>query len=158
MAAGAAAAFGARTALHRAMLAKFRSDVRKLNDGRHESLLASYAPDAVLHFNDGDHRWAGEHRGKDAIGRFLRNFTGAGIQGEIKDLFISGPPWALVAIVRFDDHATHGGVEIYRNRTVLVVRTRWGRIVDHSDFYEDTERIVSFENKLRELGVEPAAA
>ena len=158
MAAGAAGAFGARAALHRAMLAKFRSDVRKLNDGRHESLLAAYADDAVLRFNDGDHRWAGDHRGRDAIGRFLRDFTGAGLQGEVKDLFIAGPPWALAAIVRFDDHAVHDGVETYRNRTVLVIRTRWGRIVEHSDFYEDTERIVRFEKKLRELGIEPAAA
>jgi hypothetical protein len=40
----------------------------------------------------------------------------------------------------------------------MTVRTKWGRIVEHDDFYADTARIVAFEEKLRTLGVEPAAA
>jgi ketosteroid isomerase-like protein len=155
--AGAAGALGARAALRRALLAKFRGDVRRLNDGRHESLLAAYAPDAVLRFNEGDHRWSGEHRGQAAIDRFLRNFTGAGIQGEVRDLFLAGPPWRLTLVVRFDDRAERDGTEIYRNRTVLVIRTRFGRIVEHEDFYEDTGRILELERRLREHGVAPAA-
>ncbi|MGH2991364.1 MAG: hypothetical protein ACRDMA_16185 [Solirubrobacterales bacterium] len=50
-----------------------------------------------------------------------------------------------------------GGEQLYRNRTALLIRTRWGRIVEHEDFYEDTQRIQTFEARLRELGVEPAS-
>ena len=101
----------------------------------------------------------GEHRGKAAIDRFLQNFVGAGLRGELRELFVSGPLWRLTLIARFDDHATGPrGEELYRNRTVLVLRTRWGRIVEHEDFYEDTERIRLVEARLRELAVEPVAS
>ncbi len=153
--AGAAIAIAARALLPRLLLVKFARDVRRLNAGDHSSLLDAYAEDAVLHFNDGDHRWAGEWRGKGNIGRFLDNFTAARIQGEIKQLAVSGPLWALTMWVRFDDHADGpDGSRLYENRTVLVLRTRWGKVVGQEDFYTDTERILAFDRKLGELGVE----
>lgn len=154
--AGAAAALAARALLPQLMLVKLRRDVRSLNAGDHLPLLSGYAEDAVLHFNDGPHRWAGEHRGKPAIDRFLRNFTGAGLQGEIRGLWIAGPPWALSVVARFDDEAiAPDGSELYRNRTALVLRTRWGRIVEHEDFYMDTARILELEQRLTALGIGP---
>ena len=57
-------------------------------------MLSGYADGAVLHFNEGPHRWSGAHTGKPAIERF----------------------------------------------------------------YLDTARIVAFDEKLRELGVEAVAA
>jgi ketosteroid isomerase-like protein len=61
-------------------------------------------------------------------------------------------------VARFDDAAeTPDGTPIYANRVCLVVRTRWGRIVEHEDFYEDTGRILDLEAKLRELGIAPVA-
>ena len=52
-------------------------------------------------------------------------------------------------IARFDDHASDAaGEEIYRNRTLLLARARWGRIVSQEDFYEDTQRIVELERHL----------
>ena len=87
---GAAAALGARSLLVRVLVAKFRRDLAKLNAGDHRPLLASYAEDAVLVFNEGDHRWSGEHRGRAAIDRFLRDFAKAGIQGELDDVWIGG--------------------------------------------------------------------
>ena len=120
------------------------------------SLLAGYADHAVLHFNDGPHRWSGDYRGKPAIERFLREFTAAGLTGEIRELWIEGPPWAATLIARFDDRATGpSGEELYANRVVIVARTRWGKIVEHEDFYEDTGRILAFDEKLRELGIGP---
>ena len=156
-AAGAAAL--ARSLAVRLALLKMRSDVRALNAGDYGPLLAGYAEDAVLRFNDGEHRWAGEHRGKPAIERFLRDFVAAGLQGEIVDLFMGGPPWRMMLLVRFDDHARApgGGEVIYRNRTVLVARVRWGRIVWQEDFYEDTERIGALDARLSELGVARAS-
>jgi hypothetical protein len=154
VAAGALAALGARTLLSRALLLKLRRDVRALNAGDYQPLLDGYAEGAVLRFNEGSHRWAGEHRGKPAIERFLRDFVAAGLQGEIAELFLAGPLWRLTLLARFDDHACDpAGREIYRNRTVLLARSRWGRIVCQEDFYEDTERIGALEQRLNELGV-----
>lgn len=155
---GAGAAIAGRTLLSRLILVKLRRDVRRLNGGDYRSLLSGYAEDAVLVFNEGPHRWSGVHRGRAGIEHFLREFTGAGVQGEIRALWIGGPPWALTLVARFDDHATGpGGEELYANRAVIVARTRWGRIVEHEDFYIDTARIADFEEKLRALGVAPAA-
>jgi ketosteroid isomerase-like protein len=154
---GAGSAIAARMLLARVLLLKLRRDVEALNAGNYEPLLAGYAPDAVLHFNEGPHRWAGEHRGKPAIARFLKNFVDAGIHGQITELFISGAPWRMTLLVRFDDHANDpAGEEIYRNRTVLLARTRWGRIVRQEDFYEDTQSINALETRLSELGVRPS--
>jgi ketosteroid isomerase-like protein len=145
--AGACGALAARALLSRALLLKLRRDVRALNAGDIEPLLSGFAHDAVLRFNDGEHRWAGEHRGKAAIARFLREFAAAGLQGQITELFIAGPPWRMTLLARFE--------EIYRNRTILLARTRWGRVVCQEDFYEDTQRILALEARLSELGVQP---
>lgn len=56
-------AVGTRAALRQALLAKFRSDVSKLNAGEREHLLAADDDAAVLRFNDGRHRWAGTQIG-----------------------------------------------------------------------------------------------
>ena len=152
--AGAGAAIAGRALLTRLILIKLRRDVARLNTGDYGPLLAGYADDAVLHFNEGPHRFSGEHRGKPAIERFLREFTAAGITGEIAEIWTGGPPWALTLVVRFDDGATGpAGEELYANRTVIVARTRWGKIVEQDDFYFDTARIASFEEKLVALGL-----
>jgi ketosteroid isomerase-like protein len=154
--AGAALAIGARSLMNTLLLEKFRADVRALNSGDYGGLLSSYADDAVLAFNDGPHRWAGEHRGKDAIEVFLRDFTGAGLQGEVLEVWTSGPPWALSMVARFNDHADDpDGERIYSNEVVVIVRTRMGKIVRHEDYYSDTARITAFEEKLTELGITP---
>jgi ketosteroid isomerase-like protein len=152
--AGAGGAIAARATMTRLLLIKLRRDMRALNAGDVQPVLSNYAEHAVLRFNDGEHRWAGEHRGKAAIVRFLENFVGAGLQGDVSELFIAGPPWRLTLIARFDDHA-HGpaGEELYRNRTVLLARTRWGRIVRQEDFYEDSQRIAELESSLIALGI-----
>jgi ketosteroid isomerase-like protein len=154
--AGAAAAIAARAALSRGLLLKLRRDIARLNAGDYGPLLAAFADDALLVFNDGDHRWAGEHRGKAAIERFLQDFTRAGIRGELKDVQLGGPPWAMTLTARFDDGAVGpDGEELYRNRVAIVARTRWGKIVRQDDFFEDTDRIGRFDRRLTELGVGP---
>jgi ketosteroid isomerase-like protein len=152
--AGFAGAIAARALFIRALEFRFHRVTRALNAGDFGPLLSNYAEDALLRFNDREHRWAGEHRGRPAIARFLENFVAAGLKGEIAELFMAGPPWRLTLLVRFDDHA-HGpaGEELYRNRTVLLVRMRWGRIVLHEDFYEDTQRILELESSLTALGI-----
>ena|SRR5437764_1752847 len=155
---GAGAAVAARAVLPHLLLLKLRRDVRRLNDGDYRPLLSGYAEDAILHFNEGPHRWSGQHRGKPAIERFLRDFVSAGLRGEVRKVWIGGPPWALTLVARFDDRASGPrGEELYANRVVIVARTRWGRIVEHEDFYLDTGRIDALEEKLRAIGVEPVA-
>jgi ketosteroid isomerase-like protein len=60
-------------------------------------------------------------------------------------------------VARFVNHADGpDGGRIYENRTVLVLRTRWGKIVEQEDFYIDTGRIPAFDRrKLAELGFDP---
>ena len=77
---GAGAAIAVRASLPHAILVKLRRDLRRLNAGDYRPLLSGYADDAVLRFNEGPHRWSGEHRGKAAIEGFLREFVGAGIK------------------------------------------------------------------------------
>ncbi|MBA2513022.1 MAG: nuclear transport factor 2 family protein [Solirubrobacterales bacterium] len=153
---GAALAVAGRALIPQALLVKFRRDVKRLNTGDRSTLLAAYADDAILSFNAGAHRWAGVWAGKANIDRFLQNYTAAKIQGEIKQIAISGPPWALTMWVRFDDDADGpDGTRLYENRTVLVLRTRWGKVVEQEDFYVDTTGILAFDRKLTELGVAP---
>ncbi len=155
---GAALALAARAALPRLLLLRFAPSVAKLNAGDHTALLDNYAEDFVLHFHDGPHRWRGDWVGKAGMDRFLRNFTAAGIKGEIKAIATSGPLWALTMWVRFDDHAdAPDGTRLYSNSTVLVLRTRLGKVVEQHDFYVDTQEIVDFDRKLEELGVAPIA-
>jgi ketosteroid isomerase-like protein len=151
LAAGAGGAVAARALVTRLLLVKLRRDVRALNAGDIQPLLSNYARDAVLRFNEGEHRWAGEHRGKDAIAVFLQSFVDAGLRGQVRELLVAGAPWRMTLVVRFDDHALDSsGREIYCNRTLLLARTRWGRIVLHEDFYEDTQRIVALDRRLSE--------
>jgi ketosteroid isomerase-like protein len=150
---GAAGALAAGALLSRVLLLKLRRDVRALNAGDHRPVLSNYARDAVLRFNEGEHRWAGEHRGKAAIALFLQSFVDAGLQGHVCELFVAGAPWRMTLIARFDDHAhDRAGEEIYSNRTILLARTRWGRIMLQEDFYEDTQRILALDARLSELG------
>jgi ketosteroid isomerase-like protein len=154
MLAGAALALAARATLPRLLLLRFAPAVAKLNAGEHKPLLDAYADDFVLHFNKGPHRWAGDWVGKQRMDEFLQLFTVAGLQGEIKSVATSGPLWALTMWVRFDDHAdAPDGTRIYENSTVLVLRTRWGKVVEQHDFYFDTQKIVDFERELEERGL-----
>lgn len=144
----------ARIALVRALLGKLRRDVAALNAGDHRPLLSGYAKDAVLVFTEGDHRWSGTYVGRAAIGEFLEGFMRVGIKGEITEIWIGGWPWSLTILVGFDDHAeAPGGERIYENHTVLLCRTRWGKIVRQEDFYVDTVRMLAFDRKLTELGM-----
>lgn len=153
---GAGAAIAARALLPKLLVVKFGRDVRRLNAGDYSTLLRAYADDAVLHFAEGEHRWSGDWVGKAAIERFLKNFTAAKVQGKLRQVAVSGPPWALMIWARFDDFVNAAdGTPLYENRTVLVMRTRWGKIVDHEDFYADTARIAELDHKLTALGVAP---
>jgi ketosteroid isomerase-like protein len=146
-----------------------RRNLRRLNQGDYGPALAMYAPDATLTF-PGDNSWAREFRppepgrqpfatlrGRAEIESFLSRYVGQGIQMEVEDILVNGPPWnARAAVVahdwipgRPDQPGLDGelGHDRYNNRAVLFVRTRWGKIVAHEDF-EDSERAAAYDALL----------
>lgn len=141
------------------LLVKFRRDVALLNNGDYQPLLKSYAKDAVIVFSDAEHRWTGTHRGKAEIEAFLTEFVRANVQGSIQEVYLGGWLWNMTMIARFDDQAFAPGSteKIYENRTVLVINTRWGKIVHQEDFYVDTVRMLAFDKRLTELGIKPVS-
>jgi ketosteroid isomerase-like protein len=85
--------------------------------------------------------WAGEYRGKPAIDGFLRRFREGGLAGEVHEVVVNGPPWLTRVCVLFEDRATDAaGVVVYENRVMLLVRSRWARVVHQEDFL-DTRKV-----------------
>ncbi len=136
--------------------AMIRRSVRRLNEGDYGPALAVFATDATLTF-PGDNSWARQfrppqtdreqhptHRGRDEIEAFLKRYVEQGIQMEVEDILVNGPPWNMRAAVRVHDWVSKNGVDVYNNRAVLFVTMRWGRITTQED-YEDTERTAAFD-------------
>jgi ketosteroid isomerase-like protein len=135
-----------------------RRAIRRVNEGDIGPMLRSYADDAVLVF-PGDSSWGGEHRGKEAIERFLLRFVAAGIQFEAEQIVVSGWPWNASIWVRFNDRASApDGALVYENRGVIYAKTRWGKIVRQED-HEDTGKVAAFDAYLSaQAAAEPGGA
>ena len=67
----------------------------------------------------------------------------------VEDIFVNGPPWRMRAAARVH-HWVPGadGSDLYANRAMLVVDTRWGKIRRQED-YEDTVRVLDFDSFQR---------
>ncbi|MEM8745887.1 MAG: nuclear transport factor 2 family protein [Actinomycetota bacterium] len=137
-----------------------RHSVRRLNDGDYSLLLKLAHPDFELAF-PGDNSWAtmfrpqrsgreryATHRGIEEATAFAERFVAQGIRFEIEDILVNGPPWNTRVAVRVVDHvaAPDGGPDVYNNRVVLFLETRWGRLVRWED-YEDTERVADWDRR-----------
>ena len=134
----------AYAALYRRLL---RRTVARFMDGDVDAFLRFYADDATLTF-PGENSWGPVYRGKDEIRAFLERFLRAGLQGEVREILVSGPPWSTTVCVRFDDEATApSGERVYENRAVVVLKARWGKIVSE-EVFEDTERVAEFDRWL----------
>ena len=139
-----------------------RRNIRALNAGDHRPVLAMFADDLEFSF-PGDNTWATEfrplargrrahvtHRGRAEMERFLQRYVAAGIQMEVEDILVNGPPWNLRAAVRcvvWSGGTSPGAADRYTNRAVLVVTSSWGRLRTQED-YEDTERAAAFDALL----------
>lgn len=149
VAAGAIGAVAAQAGYGAAVRAVLRRNVRRLmDDGDPEPLLALYHPDVVMTF-PGEHSWGATYRGKAEVAAFLRRFLAAGLRGELGAIWIGGPPWATRIALEFTDHAhdPRTGERIYANDAVLVLRTRFGRVV-REEVYEDTQKVAAFDAAL----------
>jgi ketosteroid isomerase-like protein len=137
-----------------------RRNIARLNEGRAEPALAMFADDATLTF-PGDNSWSRQfrepgngrassptHRGRPEIEAFVRRYVEHGIQMEVEDVLVNGPPWnTRVAVCVHDWIPGPDGHDVYANRAVLRVHTRWGRITAQED-YEDTERARAYDSLL----------
>ena len=134
-----------------------KRDIARLNAGDYRPVLTMYGNDTTLTF-PGANRWAAmfrphargrravpTHRGRAEIEAFLRRYTEQGIQMVVEDIIVNGPPWRARAAVRCHVWIPgDNGRDLYDNRAVMWVRTRWGRILEQEDF-EDTERSAAYD-------------
>ena len=138
-----------------------RRNIARLNAGDYGPALAMYTDDATLTF-PGSNSWSTMFRparaaagpptrpiaGATRSRTFMRRYTAHGIQMVVDDILVNGPPWHARAAVRCHDWIpADGGHDVYDNRAVMWVRTRWGHIVEHED-YEDTERTLAYDELL----------
>jgi ketosteroid isomerase-like protein len=144
-----------------------RRSITRLNAGDAGPLLAMLSQDVELSF-PGANSWADEfrpvrpgrhrhvtHRGTAEVTRFLGRYLAAGIQMEVEDILVNGPPWNLRAAVRVHDWSPGATGDRYANRAVLFVTSRWGKVRTQED-YEDTQRAAAFDALLTgELATQP---
>ncbi len=134
-----------------------RRNIAKLNAGDAAPALAMFATDARLCFPGcnsfasqfrpvrKDRRAFVTHRGRDEIAAFLARYVERGIQMCVEDILVNGPPWNTRVAIRAHVWVPGpDGADVYNNRAVLMVHTRWGRISQQED-YEDTERAAAFD-------------
>jgi ketosteroid isomerase-like protein len=135
---------GAYAALTRLLLRRAAS---RLMEGDVDGFLRFYADDATLSF-PGENSWGPEYRGKAEIRAFLERFLSVGLRGEIHEVAVVGPPWDATVFVRFTDHARAlDGSLVYENDAVIVLESRWGKVVSERVF-EDTEKVAAFDRYL----------
>ena len=140
--------------------ALLRQGIARLNAGAPGMLLRMAVPDCELAF-PGDNTWAAmyrpvvkgrdrhlTHRGVDECRAFAERFAKEGIQLQIEDILVNGPPWNLRVAVRGRTLAADsaGGDDRYNNRAVAFLELRWGRLIRWED-YEDTERVSAWHRR-----------
>lgn len=139
----------------RAML---RYSIKKLNAGDYSLMLRMASPDFELAF-PGHNSWATmfrpqitgrqrhvTHRGIDEATAFAERFVGEGIEFQLEDILVNGPPWNTRIAIRVHSFVSglDGGADRYNNRAVLFLEIRWGRLVRWED-YEDTQRVAAWD-------------
>jgi ketosteroid isomerase-like protein len=137
--------------------ALLRHSINKLNNGDYSLMLKLASPDFELAF-PGENSWSTmfrpqqrgrsrhvTHRGVDEAVAFADRFVDEGIQFEIEDILVNGPPWNTRIALRVRDFVPgNNGDDVYNNRAVLFLEARWGRLLRWED-YEDTERVAAWD-------------
>ena len=135
-----------------------RHTIKSLNEGDYGPALRMFAKDATLAF-PGDNSWANQfrptavgreafvtHRGRAELEAFLQRYVAHGLQMEVEDILVNGPPWNMRAAWRecTTGSPTQMAANIYANRAVLFVNAWWGKIRAQED-YEDTTRVAAYD-------------
>jgi len=144
-----------------AIRALMRHSVKRLNAGDASMLLKLASPDVVMAF-PGDNSWSTmfrphqcgrrqhrTHRGLEECRTFADRFTDHGVQFEIEDILVNGPPWNTrigLRVRSFVPPVAPGAPDEYANRAMAMLDVRWGRLVAWED-YEDTERVAAWDRR-----------
>lgn len=152
--------------------AGIRTAIRRLNNGD-AGLLLAFAADDIQFAFPGNNSWAtmfrpqhkGRHFHPTHIGRpeaeaFAQRFVEAGLQVEVEDILVNGPPWNTRVAIRASDHIPPTGpgpAETYDNRYIDFLELRWGRI-QRFEVYEDTERTAEWDRRIETSGITAPAA
>jgi ketosteroid isomerase-like protein len=141
-----------------------RRGLGALSAGDPSLVLSMVTPSCELAF-PGDNSWAAmfrpvvkgrqrhvTHRGIDECRSFAERFVAEGVQFEVEDILVNGPPWRMRVAVRAQTLApSPGGPDRYNNRAVAFIELRWGRIVRWED-YEDCERVAAWDRARQVSG------
>ena len=93
------------------------------------------------------------HRGIAECRAFAERFVAEGVQFDVEDILVNGPPWRTRVAVRTKVFApAPDGPDRYTNRAVAFIEVRWGRILRWED-YEDSERVAAWGPHQGALGV-----
>lgn len=134
-----------------------RHSIDRLNSGDASLLLKLAHEDAIIAF-PGHNSWAtmfravektraqhATHRGLEECTVFADRFTDEGVQFDIEDIIVCGPPWNTRIALRVVSHKPGpNGQDEYNNRAVALLEIRWGKLVAWED-YEDTERVAAWD-------------
>ena len=145
--------------------ALLRHGIKRLNAGDYSMMLKMASPNLELAF-PGDHSWSTmfrpqnlgrnrhvTHRGIDEIVAFADRFVAEGIQFEIEDILVNGPPWNTRVAVRVCDYIPDPdrSTDEYNNRAILFQEIRWGRLI-RWETYEDTQRVATWDEHRSQRG------
>ncbi len=135
-----------------------RYNIGRLNSGDYSLLMKLASPDFQLRF-PGDNSWStmfrpvvggrdfvATHDGIDEGAAFAERFVTHGVQVDVEDILVNGPPWNTRVMLRakYFIPGADGGPDIYANRAASVLELRWGRLV-RWETYEDTERTAEWD-------------
>jgi ketosteroid isomerase-like protein len=129
-----------------------RSVYRRAFAGDDRLMMMATAADVRFTF-PGSSPFAASLTGREALRAWLARFIALGPTFEIRDVAVSGPPWNMIAAVRFHD----GLGPDYENDGVEWLRFRWGKVTSIEVFL-DTEKISAWAARHPEAVASPAAA
>jgi ketosteroid isomerase-like protein len=122
-------------------------NMASIREGDYGPTLKMDADDIWLHF-PGENSWAGDHRGKEAVGQWLARFVKVGLQIYPDEVMVTGWPWHMTMAVRGHIYLDgSGGERVYDNRYVIWGHLRWGKLADY-EVYEDTQKSVALDEYL----------
>ena len=131
----------AKQGISRAMASTRAGDIRPT--------LRMEASDVTFTF-PGDNSWSGEHRGREAVRRWLQRLARVGIQTFPDEVVAKGFPWNMTICVRGHDYLeSPSGEMIYENRFVIWGHMSWGKLKDY-EVYEDTQKAKALDVYLQE--------
>ncbi len=143
-----------------AIRALLRRGIEQLNNGDFTTLLTMASPDFAMVF-PGDNSWATmfrpvqggrqphvTHRGIEEGTAFAQRFVDEGVQFEVEDILVNGPPWNTRIALRVQSFVPgfDGADDEYANRAIALLTVKWGKLVGWED-YEATQRVAAWDDR-----------